>query len=264
VLDEALLARLIEEYDTPQVTGFALAGSHARGDATRYSDVDLLRFVSAEADAQKFIQRYVDGALLSLTTYSVERKRADLRLPEEAVWVVPTLRRMRILRDKRGELADLQRNAEMFEWASVQAAAHRQLSADFVGWAEEVHKILSGLVRRDESALAYGTISLVLGIVRIMALARGVLIVSENTYFREVGEAVGVDSNWMRYLERTLGVGSASTVDTRAHAALALYRETVRLIEPIITPLLSPEHIEVVRTCAALLDDRTRGSEISS
>ena len=47
MLEDAFLARLIEEYDTPQVTGFALAGSHARGDATRYSDIDLLRFVSA-------------------------------------------------------------------------------------------------------------------------------------------------------------------------------------------------------------------------
>jgi hypothetical protein len=100
--------------------------------------------------------------------------------------------------------------------------------------------------------------------VRIMSLARGVLIVSENTYFREVGEAVGADSNWMRYLERTLGVGSASTVDMRANAALALYRETVRLIEPIIEPLLPPESLDVVRTCAALLDDHMRGSEISS
>jgi predicted nucleotidyltransferase len=264
MLDDALLARLIAEYDTQQVTGFALAGSHARGDATRYSDVDLLRFVSAEADTQPFIQRYVDGHLLSVTTYSVGRKRADLRLPEAAVWVVPTLRRMRILMDKRGEMAELQREAEMFEWARVQADAEKQLSADFVGWAEEVHKILSGLVRRDESALAYGTLSLVLGMVRIMALARGVLIVSENTYFREVGEAVGVDSDWMRYLERTLGVGSASTVDMRANAALALYRETVRLIEPIITPLLPSESLDVVQSCAALLDDHIRGGEISS
>jgi predicted nucleotidyltransferase len=264
MLDDALLARLIDEYDTPQVTGFALAGSHARGDATRYSDIDLLRFVSAEADVQKFIQRYADGHLLSVTTYSVERKRADMRLPEEAVWVVPTLRRMRILMDKRGEMVELQREAELFEWEPLQAAAHQQLSADFVGWAEEVHKILSGLVRRDESALAYGTLALVLGMVRIMSLARGVLIVSENTYFREVGEAVGVDSDWIRYLERTLGVGSASTVDMRANAALALYRETVRLIEPIIEPLLPPEQFDVVRTCAALLDDHMRGGEISS
>jgi hypothetical protein len=264
MLDDALLARLINEYDMPQVTGFALAGSHARGDATRYSDIDLLRFVSAEADVQKFVQRYVDGVLLSLTTYSVERKRADMRLPEEAVWVVPTMRRMRILLDKRGEMAQLQLEAELFEWATVQAAAQQHISADFVGWAEEVHKILSGLVRRDESALAYGTLSLIYGMVRIMSLARGVLIVSENTYFREVGEAVGADSDWMRYLERTLGVGSASTVDMRANAALALYRETVRLIEPIIEPLLPPEQLDVVRTCAALLDDHMRGSEMSS
>jgi predicted nucleotidyltransferase len=261
VLDEAFLARLIEEHDTPQVTGFALAGSYARGDATRYSDVDLLRFVGEDAEAAKFIQRYAEGRLLSVTTYTVERKRADLRLPEEAVWVVPTLRRMRILLDKHGELAQLQREAELFEWASVEADARRQISGDFVGWAEEVHKVLSGLVRRDESALAYGTLALIYGMVRIMSLARGVLIVSENTYFREVGEAVGVDSDWMRYLERTLGVGSASTVDMRANAALALYRETVRLIEPIIEPLLPPEQLEVVRTCSALLDEHMRGGE---
>src|SRR5215212_5977183 len=101
MLDDAFLARLIEEYDTPQVAGFALAGSHARGDATHYSDIDLLRFVSEEAVEQKFIQRYVDGILFSLTTYPLERKRTDMRVPEEAIWTVPTLRRMRILLDKR-------------------------------------------------------------------------------------------------------------------------------------------------------------------
>lgn len=260
MLDEAFLARLISEYDTQQVTGFALAGSHARGDATRYSDVDLLRFVSAEADVQKPIMRYADGVLLSVTTYSVERKTADLSLPGEAIWVVPTLRRMHILLDKRGEMAALQREAEMFEWASVKAAAEKQVSAEFGGWAEEVHKVLSGLARRDESALAYGTLALVLGMVHIVALARGVLVVSENTYFREVGEAVGVDSDWMRYLERTLGVGSASTVGMRANAALALYRETVRLVEP----LLAQEALSIARECAALLDDHIRGGEILS
>jgi hypothetical protein len=108
--------------------------------------------------------------------------------------------------------------------------------------------------------MAYGTLALVYGMVRIMALARGVLIVSESTYFREVGEGVGVDSDWIRYLERTLGVGGTSTVDMRANAALALYRETARLVEP----LLQPESLEVVRTCTALLDEHTRGNDVPS
>ena len=37
-LDENLLSRLVTELDDTDTVGVALTGSHARGDATRYSE----------------------------------------------------------------------------------------------------------------------------------------------------------------------------------------------------------------------------------
>ena len=52
-----------------------------------------------------------------------------------------------------------------------------------------------------------------------------------------------------------LGMEGASTVYTRAQAALLLYRETARLIEPI----LRHEDKQVIDTCCTILDQHTIG-----
>jgi UTP:GlnB (protein PII) uridylyltransferase len=45
VLSDTFLEALVAEIDTEQMRGMILGGSHARGDATPYSDVDLACFV---------------------------------------------------------------------------------------------------------------------------------------------------------------------------------------------------------------------------
>lgn len=263
-LDDALLQRLIEEYDTPEVIGFGLSGSFARGDATRYSDVDLLRFVRSGESAPEM--RYVEGVLLSLSTFTIEHERAQFSRPAEVIWIIPMLRRMRILLDRDGELARLQLDAELFDWEPLRDAAEAHASHDLVGYTEELHKVLSALARTDETAMAYATMGVVLGMVNIMAVAKGILINSESLYFREVGTAVGTNSAWTHQLRLALGINEStgaqfapvdevSTVYTRAQASLRLYRETAKLLEPI----LRPEDRQVVHTCSTLLDQHTIG-----
>jgi predicted nucleotidyltransferase len=252
-LDDAFLQQLIHEYDTPEVIGFGLSGSFARGDATRYSDVDLLRFVrSGERSAE---MRYVEGVLLSLSTFTIEHERAQFSRPAEVIWIIPMLRRMRILLDRDGELARLQLDAELFDWESLRSAAEAHASHDLVGYTEELHKVLSALARRDEAAMAYATLGVVLGMVNIMAVAKGILVNSESLYFREVGTAIGTNSAWTHQLRLALGLGEESSVNTRAQASLRLYRETAKLLEPI----LRPEDRQVVHTCSTLLDQHTIG-----
>lgn len=254
MLEDAFLQRLLAASNTPEVVAFGLSGSFARGDATRYSDVDLLRFVrSGEYPAE---MRYVEGILLSLSTRSIEQDRALFSQPAEVIWLIPMLRRMRILRDPEGELAQLQLEAELFDWQALRPAAEAHASADLVGYTEELHKVLSALLRQDEAAMAYATIGVVLGMVNIVAVAKGILVNSESLYFREVGTAVGTNSAWSKQLRLALGINEeSSSVYTRTQAALRLYRETVRLLEPI----LRPEDHEVIRTCSTLLDQHTIG-----
>ncbi len=253
-LDDGFLQRLVTEYDTPEVTAFGLSGSFARGDAHRYSDIDLLRFVRAQGDAA-YQLHYVEGKLLSLTTISIAHERDKLRQPRQAIWNVPMLRRMRILLDRDGELALLQRAAESFEWDSLRAEAQTDASRDLVGYIEEAHKVMGALARNDDAALAYATIGVVMGMVNIAAVANGVLIHSESRYFREVGTALGSNSAWTHEMRLALGLEGASTVQERALAALRLYRETARLLQPI----LHPEDKAMIDACCTILDQHTIG-----
>ena len=48
-LSDAFLQAIVAEIDSDEVTAMILAGSHVRGTATRYSDVDFARFVRTPA-----------------------------------------------------------------------------------------------------------------------------------------------------------------------------------------------------------------------
>lgn len=253
MLDDALLKRLVEEYDSPDVTAIGLSGSYARNDANRYSDVDLVRYVRADANAG-FLARYAAGLLVTVTSVTIAQKRAEMYRPGSAIWVVSALRRMRILLDKEGTLAEFQREAESFEWDTAKAAA--DASKNVAEYAEEVHKLLAAFLRDDAPALAYVTMGMTLGMTHNMAVAHNLLISTEGAYFREVGTAVGSNSAWTQQLRRALGLDAEpSSVKTRALAALRLYRETTRLLEPI----LRPEDLAVVQECSMILDQHTIG-----
>jgi Nucleotidyltransferase domain len=247
-LPEALLSSLTSELATADTVALALTGSHARGDATSYSDVDILRYNQdlPEAENERYTLRYRESHLVSISTTTIAAKRAEIGQPQAAISAVPGLRQMRILYDPIGELAALQAEAEAFTWEPVRGAAEAYASETVMGYAEEAHKILSELTRRHESSLLYATLGIVLGLTRAVAVAKGVLIESENEYFERVQQVVGPDSPWTAQHRRALGldIGPArlAPATARGIAGLHLYRETAYLLMPI----LKPEHRAVV------------------
>ncbi len=253
-LEQALLDQLVAQYDAPDVTAITLAGSFARGAATRYSDVDLLRFVRDD-DARGYQLAYHGERLVSLTTTTIAYEAVKLTQPDRAIWGVPTLQRMQILLDRAGEAARLQREAQAFDWSALKAEADRLAASELVGSIEECHKIMGALSRARESALVYATQGVVFGMVKVMALICGRLIASENSYFEEVASAVGNQSRWAQQLRTTLGLGKPSTAATRGRAALMLYVETARLVDET----LQPEQRTLVETCITLMDEHTIG-----
>jgi hypothetical protein len=150
------------------------------------------------------------------------------------------------LLDKEGALAKLKQEAGAFTWEPLRVAADEYASYDVMGYAEEVHKILSALTKRDESAVLYGTVGLLFGLTRAVAVQRGILIESENSYLRQVQESVGRDSVWTRYHRLAagfeIGATNRSPAEVRGIAGLALYEETVRLLWHI----LRPAHLDVI------------------
>ncbi len=238
-LSAAELAALAERFDGAEVEALALTGSHARGEATAHSDVDLLRFTQAEPTIER--ERYhlwlLDGRLVSVSTTTISAKRAELTRPESALWAVPGLRQARILRDRSGALAALIAEAHAFTWTpALRAADHA--SDTLAGLAEEVHKLLGARERGDESALLYATLGMQQSLTRAALVAHGVLLVSENTYFAEALRLAGAGSRWERLLRVVIGYDAppagASPARGRGEAALWLYVEAARLLADML------------------------------
>lgn len=252
---DAWLRKLVTELRTPAVVAFALTGSMARGGATRYSDVDLLCFTLTppEADYERYTLLMHDGWLVSLSTATIAAKRAELTRPEAALFAVAGLRHIRILDDPLGALAQLKDEALAFRWQRLEAAADLHVSETVLGVAEEVCKVLGAVERHDESAAAYGTLGLVNGLTRAMAVHQRLLITSENTYFAQVQVAMGSKSEWTRFFRLAAGfdIGAPATApfETRALAGLVLYRETVARMRH----LLPERHLPVVDTALAAI-----------
>lgn len=231
-LPDSLLNTLVQECFSESTIAIGLSGSFARGDAHRYSDVDLIHFVSAvpEQPWERYTLRYAADRLVSTSTTSIENMRADMGIPQEAIWAVPGLRQMRILHDPQGELARLKAEAAAFIWEPLRARAEFYAAEALMGCAEEAHKIMGGLLTGNISAVEYGTLSLYLGLARALLVRDGVLIPTENDYYRLAQEVAGPTSSWTRWFRRCAGLDPADS-PARGQAALRLFRVTAALLD---------------------------------
>jgi predicted nucleotidyltransferase len=236
-LTDAFIQSILERIDSADVVGVGLVGSYARDQESQYSDVDMDIFVSRlpEDPYDRYTLRYWDEKLISLKYTLLEEERAALTNPRRAIWAVPGLRGMRILLDKNGSMAALQKAAQDFDWSPLQPAADEFAAEQIMGNAEEVHKILNGLARGHESTVLYATWGLVKNMLEAVAVQRGILIVSENRYFDLLQESVGRDSKWTSAFRTAWGLDHASSqYQTRGAAALRLYRLSAAMFQALI------------------------------
>lgn len=254
-LSESFLRSLIDRLDGPDVVGITITGSHARGQADRYSDVDLSCYVRTlpENKLDQCTLRYWGTRLVSIHTTTIEAERAELTNPEHAIWAIPGVRQAHILLDKIGAIAALKQFAESLCWADLQPAADVFAAEEIMSCAEEAHKIMSGLAREQESTVLYAVWGLLGGMIRAVAVQRGLLVRTENEYFDLVQEAAGRDSAWTAAFRLASGCDHGSNnlrpYRVRGAAALSLYRETAILLAPIIPDL----HREVLDSTLALI-----------
>jgi predicted nucleotidyltransferase len=236
-LPDPFLQSVLKKIDSPNVIGVGIVGSYSRGQESRYSDVDFDIFVSQLPDNpyDRYTLRYWDEKLVSLKYTLLEDERAALTNPRRAIWAVPGLRGMKILLDKEGSMAALQKAAYEFDWSALQAAADEYAAEEIMGNAEEVHKILNGLAKGHESTVLYATWGLVANMLEAVAVQRGLMIVSENRYFDLIQDSVGRDSKWTNAFRTAWGLDtSLSQYQTRGAAALKLYRLTAAMFDTLI------------------------------
>src|SRR5512139_4106950 len=121
-LSDTFIQSILEQIDSPDVIGVGMVGSYARGQESRYSDVDIDIFASRlpENPYDRYTLRYWDEKLISLKYTLLDDERSALTNPRRAVWAVPGLQGMRILLDKDGSMSDLQKAALEFDWVTLQ------------------------------------------------------------------------------------------------------------------------------------------------
>ena len=162
-LSDLFIQSILEQIDSPDVIGVGVVGSYARGQESKYSDVDMDIYVNTlpENIYDRYTLRYVDEKLVSLKYTLFDDERSALVNPRRAIWAIPGLCGMTILVDKDGSLTGLQHAAQQFDWSTLQPAADEFAAEEVMGSAEEAHKILNGLASERESMVLYATWGLV-------------------------------------------------------------------------------------------------------
>ena len=253
-LTDSFIQSILERIDSADVIGAGIVGSYARGQESKYSDVDLDIYVSKlpENRYERYTLRYLDEKLVSLKYTLLEDECSALTDPRRAIWAVPGLRGMKILLDKDGSMLALQKAAQDFNWALLQSAADEFAAEEVMGCAEEAHKILNGLARGHEATVLYAAWGLVKNLLEAVAVQKGLMIISENLYFDLIQDSVGRDSKWTRAFRTAWGLdANASQYQTRGSAALTLYRLTAEMFED-----LTPEkHRDVVNKTLQLIKE---------
>jgi len=255
VVSDEFLRACVTEMDEACVTAIILGGSQARGDATRYSDVDFMRFVKTPEDMVPKRYVYRDGRLVSIGTRTIAKYRAGLQDPESAIFVVPSMREARILLDKDGEFARFQQEVRAFMWEPLQAHANELAGTLLMLFSEYAHKVLGSLLMHDELALASAVNELLYQMTLAVAIQRGVLIESGNSYFRQVELSVSFSSAWTNYHLIVAGteqvVSSKSFTEERAIASLRLYQETLAIMRDALQPM----HRKVAEQTSRIIEE---------
>jgi predicted nucleotidyltransferase len=255
-VSDTFLTHLVSELDNEQVIAIILKGSCARGEETLYSDVDLTVFVRTEPEQTGHQRFYREGRLISISTHTIEYYRRRFLVPQEAIFVVPSTREARILLDKNSLFQQLQQEARDWTWEPLQEAANRYACETMQEQTEIALKALRAFLVQDALALAEMTLLIFDATTIAIAVQRGILYIGGNSYFRQVQEAVGLDSTWTRYHTLIAGIATPSLVENPAEvrgiAALRLFQETARLLHPILQ--VSPQG-EVVAQTSTLIEE---------
>jgi len=229
---KATVARVSKRLLDQGAKATLLTGSHARGQASASSDIDLF----AVGDGPSEHVDLVDGQTVSVHWFRPEDARQRLESPESAVVSVAGWADALLVDDPVGVGAELQREAREWSWERIGAEADAHVIERVVGaseWARKLGGAIAADRRMDVAAL---TADLALRLGRLIAVHRRVNAQSENGLWDAIAEAAPAE--WASDLRAALRAGD-EPLDEAARAALRLFRA-------------------VADDVAELLDDRER------
>ena len=225
--------RLAERLAEQGARAVVLVGSHARGEASIDSDLDL----AVVGEGPHYRLEAIDDVLVSVGWATEAAQRRRLYEPEYLGTHVPGWREAVVLRDPDDVAASIKREASEWSWERVENDLGEWVAESVTGHAEEALKLSASLRARRETAAAVQRSLLALRLPAILALRLRILYGSENELCDRVGEALG--PAWRDAQSAALGLEGES-FEAGCKAALRLFALAVGEVGP-------------------LLDDRQRG-----
>jgi hypothetical protein len=249
------LDELARRFAGDGVRALALLGSHARGAAGPWSDIDLVRFTAEDAPAAEAETHLIADHLVIVGTVTPAEAERWFTAPEEAVRTIVGVRQGRALFDPAGVFAALQARARAFTWdAAMQARADHWASQQMVGWIEEAHKGMEGLQRGDLGRLILARHGLSWGMLRVLNVHHGILLASENDIFDALAAALSPDTTLLDLLRAAFGMagvdGTPPPLRAQVIAGLRLYANIADQLAPHLTMDAAPL---VARTAARIM-----------
>jgi hypothetical protein len=231
---------LAQQFLTDDMVAVTLMGSHARGEAQQYSDIDLVCFVR-RATAPEPETHYVDRQLVVVSYVTIEQTEAWFTEPKQVVEVMRNVQQAQPLIDRTGAFAQLQQRAQQFQWTPAhQRKADAYAANQMVGLIEEVHKGLNGLAQYHVGRLINASHGLAWGLTYATLVQQGVLASGDNGLLADAQTAMGRDSEWSQEQRRAFGIGSSATdavsLVEQTKACLRLYRVTYALLQSACQP----------------------------
>lgn len=206
-----------------------LAGSWARQDARRHSDIDLWVIGSRVGTRALWHPPYVVNVCLT----TVGHERSLMASPRRAGACVPGWRAAVVLHDSNGVAARLKQRARRFRYAGISKRCDRWVRESIAGWAEEVVKMNRALAEGQVETAAVQRNLLADALGHVMAVHRRIIWDSENGFWERIGRRVG--GAWRTAQGAALGTQGES-LEQSCRGAVSLYRLTARDVWSVLDP----------------------------
>ena len=242
----AMAPQLIDE----EVLGLAIVGSYARGDATPYSDINVISLMKPELKIPEEPRIDLYQGKYRVLQYRTEAQmKESLVLPERAIYEVRGLQQMLILFDPENILHGLQEAAHAFVWdQNMIEQADKYLNKEMILWQEECYKAMSGMRFYQEGQMLLGLYGLTYGLVRLMLIAKGILLQSENAFFDELTQAYSQDQEGIELVEMmglAFGLDDGFPLLERVEVGLLLYLQFADYLDERLKPEIREQVLKV-------------------
>lgn len=225
-MDFDIINKKIEELKDENIQAIGLMGSYARGEGKKYSDVDIVCFLKSHAEGKESIIEMIDEKYF-VTSY-VHPNDVDeyFTCPEKATEYIQGLKKVKVLWEQNNYLRRLKERADNFHWNdTLQKQANEYASKQLVGWVEEVHKALQGLISNDNGRMLNGIFGLTYGLFNVIRVQKGIMLEGDNSFYDKVVGYYPPESKFKKLSATAFGLKGSTTFKERVVAGLLLFDE---------------------------------------